>query len=59
MQVKEVEEVLAKKGCTLVKIVPFKKSDRIRWKTKDLKVSLNLGKKIENMTVEEFDQWVV
>jgi len=59
MNKQEIEQILMKKGYTLEKIVTFPKSDRIRWFSDDLKVSLNLGKKIEDLSVEDFAKWVV
>lgn len=58
MNEQEIKDILEKKGYTLDKIVHFKNSDRIRWFNKDIKVSLNLGKKIEDISSEFFKLWV-
>ena len=58
MKENEIKELLKKKGYVLDKIVRFKTCDRIRWHDKDLNVSLNLGKKIEDISEEAFLLWV-
>lgn len=55
----DVREVLEAKGYTLDKIIHFRKTDRIRWHSDTLNVSLNLGKKIEGLTKEQFAEWVL
>jgi len=58
MNEEEIRELLEQRGYILDKIVHFKTCDRIRWHSEDLKVSLNLGKKIEDLTKEGFLRWV-
>lgn len=55
----EIREILEKYGYTLDKVVRFKNSDRIRWHSEDLNVSLNLGKKIEDIATENFAEFVL
>jgi len=55
----KIRRILFLKGYTFNGVTRFKTHDRIKWSNKDLKVSLNLGKKIENLTEEEFARWVL
>ena len=59
MNEQEIKELLEKKGYVLDKIVHFKNSDRVRWHNDDLDVSINLGKKIEDISLEFFEKWVL
>ena len=54
-----VRQILEAKGYTLDKIVRFRKTDRIRWHSDTLQVSLNVGKKIEALTKEQLSEWVL
>lgn len=57
----EIKKMMEKHGYTLDKIVYFKNSDRIRYHSnnRDLKVSLNLAKKIGDIPLEAFERWMV
>lgn len=59
MKEDRLRELLKARGCVFERVVNFKKSDRIRWHTNDLTISLNLGKKLEDLTEKEFIDWVV
>jgi len=59
MKESEIRELLEKHGYIFDKIVRFKTRDRIRWHSEDLKISLNLGKKIEDITEETLSQFVL
>ena len=59
MNEQEIRQILEKRGYTLDKIVRFKTSDRIRWHNKNLTVSLNLGKKIKDISSELFEKFVL
>lgn len=58
MNTEEIKEIVEAKGYTFDGIVPFKKKDRIKWHNDDLKVSLNLGKKIKDIPKELFEAFV-
>lgn len=55
----EVRKIVEAKGYTFDGIVPFKKTDRIRWHSADLAVSLNLRGKIQDISIEDFQKWVL
>lgn len=59
MNEQEIREVLKQRGYILDKIVHFKHSDRIRWHSKTLNVSLNLGKRIEDVDLKDFMLFVM
>ena len=58
MNRKEMKQLIESKGYIFDGTVPFKTKDRIKWHNKDLKVSLNLGKKIEDITKRELEIFV-
>ena len=58
MKREEIKEIVESKGYVFDGIVPFRHSDRIRWHNKNLKVSINLGKKIRDIPREHFEMWV-
>ena len=59
MDEQQINEILEKKGYKLDRVVRFKTCDRVHWHSKDLKVSINLGKKIEDMAPDDFAIWVM
>ena len=58
MKVQEIKEIVEAKGYIFDGIVPFKKKDRIKWHNDDLRVNLNLGKKINEIPKELFEMFV-
>ena len=54
----EIRELLRKHGYTLERIVHFKRFDRIRWYDSTLKVSLSLGKRIQDISKTDLEMYV-
>ena len=58
MELEEVRKIVEQKGYVFDGITQFKTKDRIKWHNDELKVNLSLGRKIRDITPEEFKQWV-
>lgn len=58
MKESEIRKIVESKGYNLKGITRFKKKDRIHFEKSDLKVSLDIGKKIEDISEKEFLRWI-
>ena len=58
MNYAEVKRLVEKKGYVLDGITSFKKKDRIRFHSAELKVSLDLGKKIKDLSWADLNTWI-
>ena len=58
MRLEEIKSLVVSRGYVFDGVVPFRTKDRICWHRAGLRVSLCLGKKIRDITLEEFGLFV-